>query len=96
MFKGSIQGKGKGKSYKWLGSTQEDMPYVTFFNKHPTWKTKNKKLLIDTTIRVLNHEPIHQILWKLKEDDNTDYDISRFRFLKTVPKKLKKELKMIM
>ena len=95
MFRGRMKGKGRGKSYRFIGSTRKDMPYVTFFNKHKRWERKNEKILMDRVTRVLNHEPIHQILWWLKEDPNTNYDVIKYRFLKRLPKGIKKELRLV-
>ena len=96
MFREERQGQQRGKSYKWVGSTQSDMPYVTFFNKHKIWSSKNKDLVWRRVIAVLIHEPIHQILWKNKLDPNTNYDIIRYRFIKKHSKQQQKELKIIL
>jgi len=96
MFREAIQGTRRGQSYKWIGSARKDMPYVIFFNKHRCWETKDEKKIIRKTIRVINHEPIHQILWKYKLDLNTTYDVIKYRFLKQFGKKLKSELRTVL
>lgn len=94
MFRDEVKGKGRCKSYKWVGSARRDMPYVIFFNKHKIWLSKNKDIVWRKVIAVLNHEPIHQILWKNGLDPDTNYDIIRYRFIKKHSKKQKVELKM--
>ena len=95
MFRDAIKGTGRCKSYKWVGSARGDMPNVTFFNKHKIWESKNWDTVWRKVIAVLNHEPIHQILWASNLDPSTNYDILRHRFINKHSKKQKIELKMI-
>jgi len=96
MFRGAMKGTERGKSYRWVGSARHDMPYVSFFNKHPIWKSKNERTVMTRVLRVLIHEPIHQILWKLKLDPDSNYDVVRQRFINKHEKGKRMELKLIL
>lgn len=86
MFAGAMNGTGRCKSYRFVASTREDMPDIAIIRVHPIWSTKNEKRLMWKVRQVLNHEPIHQILWWLGVDPQTTYDIVKLHFIKMLCK----------
>ena len=85
----------EGANASFMGETKRAMPDVIFFKKHLIWGIENEEffLSVDT---VLNHEPIHQILWEYELDPNTAFDVVRNKFIEKHNQKQRRELYRIL
>ena len=90
-FSGEAKGNEKGKSYRWIAHANEKHPETIFLNKNNDWFTKNKKFFEFLILKVLIHEPIHNILWDNGLDPNNQYDIVKHRFLNKYKMELEPE-----
>jgi hypothetical protein len=90
VFAGEDKGTAPKARYRFIASTKSDRPDEIIINKHPYWLRSGQIRVINSTINICSHEPLHQIMWKEKLDfGNGTLDVGIRLFKDKMNKKYK-------